>query len=162
MLETRTRLKGAIPAWRRAISKLTSFSLCAPRPRTRKTLVGTRGGIFTPALLLDRLLLVPDRLRLLEVDVARDVVDAEQDRRRTLGDGEEPDLGLLPLRVVADAGQVLAVDAEVALQDDEVACRAGRDRLAPDGGHEGVAEVLRVALEVEDGVEIDVSQRLGA
>src|SRR5512136_1102264 len=106
MLETRTRLKGAMPASRRPFSKLTSFSLWLPWPRTRKTLVGTRAPMS---------LLRLDRLGFLEIDVPGDVVDAEKDGVRPLGDGEEPDESRLPLGVFPDAGYVLAVDAEVAL-----------------------------------------------
>ncbi len=36
MLETRTRLKAAIPAFLRADSKLGNFSLCLPTPLVRK------------------------------------------------------------------------------------------------------------------------------
>ena len=122
---------------------------------------GTSGLMAPSGLLLDLVLLRLDRLRLLEVDVAGDVENAEQDGHGALGAGEEPDLGLLPGRVVADAGQVLAVDAEVAGQRDDGARPAGRDGLAADGRPEGVAEVLRVALEIVDGVEVDVRQRLG-
>src|SRR5512141_278824 len=150
MLETRTRLNGAMPASRRAFSKLTSFSLCRPWPRTRTTRVGTS----VPMSLL-RL----DRLRFLEVDRPGDVVGADRHRMGSLGDGEQPDEGLLPLRIVADAGQVLALDAEVALQHDEVARRARRNGLAADRGQEGVAEVLRIALELIGGVEVDITQR---
>src|SRR5665647_336429 len=123
MLETRTRLNGAMPASRRAFSKLTSFSLCRPWPRARKILVGTRAPMS---------LLRLDGLRFLEVDRPGDVVRAERDGMGPLGDGEQPDEGLLPLRIVADAGQVLALDAEIALQHDEVARRAGRNGLAAD------------------------------
>src|SRR5512142_838412 len=142
-----------MPASRRAFSKLTSFSRCCPRPRTRKTWLGT----IAPMSLL-RL----DGLGFLEIDVPGDVVNAEKDRVGPLGDGEEAAEGRLPGRVVADAGQVLTLDAEVALEDDEVARRAGRHGLAADGGHEGVADVLGLALELEDGVEVDVGQRLRA
>src|SRR5258706_6138498 len=45
---TRTRLNFSIPASRRAISKLVSFSLWRPTPRVRNPLVGTkRIGLFT-------------------------------------------------------------------------------------------------------------------
>ena len=56
----------------------------------------------------------------------------------------------------------LAFDAEVALQGDDVARVSRHDRLAPDGGQEIVAQVLGVALELEDGVEVDVLERLDA
>ena len=41
MLETRTRLYGASPASRKAISKLVSFSLCFPTPFVKKIFLAT-------------------------------------------------------------------------------------------------------------------------
>src|SRR5512135_1294751 len=118
MLETRTRLKGAMPASRSAFSKLTSFSRCCPLPRTRKTLLGR----IAPISLL-RL----DGRGFFEVDLPGDVINAEKDGLRPLGDGEEADEGRLPGWVVADAGHVLAVDAEVALEDDRITRLSGLD-----------------------------------
>lgn len=51
MLDTRTMLKGAMPASRRAASKLASFSLCRPTPLVRKT----RLGMICHLLLLARI-----------------------------------------------------------------------------------------------------------
>ena len=41
MLETETRLKDAILAFRKAISKLVSFSLCLPTPLVKNIFDGT-------------------------------------------------------------------------------------------------------------------------
>jgi hypothetical protein len=42
ILDTFTRLKGAIWALRSAASKLANFSLCRPTPLVRKILLGTK------------------------------------------------------------------------------------------------------------------------
>ena len=52
MLETRTRLYGANPASRRAISKLVSFSLCFPTPLVKKIFFATNT-FHNPRLLGD-------------------------------------------------------------------------------------------------------------
>src|SRR5436309_3035005 len=48
MLETRTMFSGAMSAFRSAISKELSFSLCFPMPLVRKIFEGTYIGVWSP------------------------------------------------------------------------------------------------------------------